>query len=467
MAKSPRHAAILVMEDQGALLLDAEGAELARAPEMAPGPQRRQAWAQALRGVLGRNSELRVVLGQSALALQCQEVPYLGPAEAREAARRLGAAEGGGTFLTGSALEADPEAQGGHVLWVGALPSQEMHDLVAVADDLGLKLVQAAPWARILWRGLGTGPAQPPRARMVLAVHGGLARLLVLQGPALVLQRAFRVGEEEDEDLRLERIYQELARTLQFVKQRQRGFVVEQLLTLGLPGLPPAFLDRLRGLKLQAEAGPEDVWPLLKAGLDRERKGGLNLVPEEVLEAQARRFARIVLWSASMLVVALMGAAWAWFRWSETQRAQEADRMEATLAQRKALQAQRHEVVGARVPLLRLRLAEARQMQALQSLGRLGALLLEAPEGVALEKVEIQEAPGEPLRHRFLVQGTALTDPAFAAGPLAVYLGRLQALQGLQLDPMREVQLLDRREEGDGRLDQRAVARFTLEGSAP
>ena len=465
MAKAPKTTAFLVMEDQGALLLDAEGAELGRAPEITSGPQRRQAWSEALRGVLGRGSELRVLLGQSSLAVQCQDVPYLGPSEAREAARRLGAAEGGGTFYTGSALEADAEAQGGHVLWVGALPSPEMHDLVAVADDLGLKLVQATPWARALWRGMGSG--EGPRTRMVLAVHGGLARLLVLQGPALVLQRAFRVGEEEDEDLRLERIYQELARTLQFVKQRQRGLAVEKLLTLGLPGLPAGFLERLRGLRLQAEAGPESVWPLLKAGLDRERKAGLNLVPEEVLEAQSRRFARVVLWSAAVLMLALMGAAWGWLRWSERQRTTEADRMEATLAQRKALQAQRHEVVGARVPLLRLRMAEARQAQALQSLGRLGALLLEAPEGVALEKVEVQQAPGEPLRHRFLVRGTALTDPAFAAGPLAVYLGRLQTLKGLQLDPMREIQLLDRRDEGDGRMDQRAVARFVLEGSAP
>ncbi len=466
MAKSPKLAAILVMEDQGALLLDGEGVELARAPEMAPGPQRRQAWSQALRGALARGSELRVVLGQSSLTVQCQEVPYLGPSEAREAARRLGAAEGAGVVLTGAALEEDPEAQGGHVLWVGALPSGEMHDLVAVADDLGLKLVQATPWARALWRGLPQAQ-DAPRTRMVLAVHGGMARLLVLQGPALVLQRAFRLGEDEDEDLRLERIYQELARTLQFVKQRQRGLVVDQLLTLGLGGLPAGFLDRLRGLRLQAEAGPLEVWPLLKAGLERERRGGLNLVPGEILEAQARRFARVVLWSASVLVLGLMVAGWVWLRWAERQRAVDADQMEATLAQRKALQAQRHEVVGARVPLIRLRLAEMRQAEALASLGRLGALLLEAPEGVALEKVEVQQVPGDPLRHRFSVQGTALTDPAFAVGPLAVYLGRLQTLKGLKLEPMRDVQILDRRDEAEARLDRQAVARFTLEGSAP
>jgi hypothetical protein len=32
---------------------------------------------------------------------------------------------------------------------------------------------------------------------------------------------------------------------------------------------------------------------------------------------------------------------------------------------------------------------------------------------------------------------------------------------------MREVQVLDRRDENDSKIDQRAVARFTLEGSAP
>lgn len=466
MAKLPKTTAFLVMEDQGAVLLDAEGRELARAPEVGAGPQRRLAWSQALGGVLGRGSELRVVLGQSSLVLQCQEVPYLGSSEARDAARRMGAAEGAAVLLTGAALEVDPEAQGGHVLWVGGLPSQEMHDLVAVADDLGLKLVQASPWARALYRGLEV-PGEGPRTRIVLAVHGAHARLLVLQGSALVLQRAFRVGEEEDEELRLERIYQELARTLQFVKQRQRGLAVEQLLALGLPSLPAGFLERLRSLRLQAELGATDVWPLLKLGLDRERKGGLNLVPEEVLEAQARRFARIVLWSAAVLVLGLLGSAWGWLHWIEVQRASDADRMEATLAQRKALQTQRHEVVGARVPLLRLRLAEARQAQALQSLGRLGAVLLGAPEGVALEKVDVQQVPGDAVRHRFLVKGTALTDPAFAVGPLALYLGRLQALEGLKLDPLKEVQVLDRREEGNGRLDQQAVARFTLEGSAP
>ncbi len=466
MSKPSKHTFVLVMEDQGAALRDGEGQLVLALPGVAAGPQRRAEWGAALRGVIPRGAELRVALGQSSLTVNCQDAPFLGASELRDTARRMGAAEGGGTASTAAAMDADPAAEGGHVLWVASLPSREMHDLVALSEDLDLRFTQATPWARLLQRGLEGGP-ELHREHMVLAVDEGQGRLCVFRGPGLLLQRAFRMPEDEDDETRLERVVQELARTLQFVKQRQRNITVDHLLLVGMEAPSAPFLDRLKGLRLTALEGPADLWSVLWRGLERERKGGLNLVPVEVLEAQSRKVARLVLWVASVLVLALMGTMWAWLRWSVDQRAKDADQMEATLAQRKSLQAQRHEVVGARVPLLRLRMAEARQVQAGQALGRLGALLLEAPEGVALEKVEVLQAPGEPLKHRFVVTGTALTEPSFSAGPLSLYLARLQAYPGLVLQPMREVQLLDRRDENDTKIDQHAVARFTLEGSAP
>ncbi len=466
MSKPSKHTFVLVMEDQGAALRDGDGGLLVALPGVAAGPQRRSEWGSALRGVIPRGSELRVALGQSSLSVNCQGAPFLGASELRDTARRMGAAEGGGTAATGAALDADPEAEGGHVLWVATLPSREMHDLVALAEDLDLRFTLAAPWARLLQRGLEGGPALP-RDRMVLALDGGQGRLCVFMGPGLLLQRTFRVPEDEDEETRLERVIQELARTLQFAKQRQRNLRVEHLLLVGMEAPSAPFLDRLKGLHLTAHEGPGDLWPVLWRGLERERKGGLNLVPVEVLEAQSRKVARLVLWVASFLALGLMGAMWGWLRWSVDQRGRDADQMEATLVQRKALQAQRHEVVGARVPLWRLRVAAARQIRGGQTRGRLGALLREAPAGVALEKVEVLQAPGEALRYRFVVTGTALTEPSFSTGPLSLYLARLQACPGLELLPMREVQVLDRREEGGAKIDQRAVARFTVEGSAP
>lgn len=466
MSKPSKHTFVLAMEDQGAALRDSDGGLILALPGVAAGPQRRAEWGAALRGVIPRGSELRVLLGQSSLTVTCQDAPFLGASELKDTARRMGAAEGAGTAATAAAQDVDPGAEGGHTLWIASLPSREMHDLVALAEDLDLRFTLATPWARVLQRGLESTPDQP-RDRMVLAVDEGQGRLCVFRGPGLLLQRAFRLPEDEDEESRLERVVQELARTLQFVKQRQRNIAVDHLLLVGMEAPSAPFLDRLKGLRLKAHEGPAELWPVLWRGLERERKGGLNLVPVEVLEAQTRKVARLVLWVASFLVLGLMGTMWAWLRWSVDQRARDADQMEATLAQRKALQAQRHEVVGARVPLLRLRMAEARQVKAGQALGRLGALLLEAPEGVSLEKVEVLQAPGEPLKHRFLVTGTALTEPSFSAGPLSLYLARLQAHPGLVLQPMREVQVLDRREENDSKIDQRAVARFRLEGSAP
>jgi hypothetical protein len=456
------HTYVFTLEDQGAVLRTLEGQVLSEFP--AGGSDRRRLWAERLKAHTTPRGELIVLLGHSALTVQCQNAPYLNAGELRDTSRRMTALEGGGPSMNVSAtLDQDPKAEGGHILWIAFHPRQEMDDLVEAAKEAGLRLIQASPFARALSRGLELSDLAEDH--MLLAVEGEMGRLFVFHGAALVLQRSFRLPEGEEDELRLERLAQELGRIQQFMKQRQKGLNIEQLVILGLQPSEP-FVDRLRGLRLKAVIGPEEIWPLLVLGLAREKKAGLNLVPQAVLEAERVRVARFMLWTASILVLGLLAGGGFLLRWSEAQRAESARRMEETLTRRKELQAQRHSVVGARVPLLRLRMAEQRQAQAIATLGRLGALLLEAPEGVVLEKVEIQQLPDAGLHHRFRVEGTALTEPAFSTGPLAIYLRRIQSQQGVQMDPLKEVQVLDRREEGNAKLDQQAVARFVLEGRA-
>lgn len=460
MARTASHTFVLSLEDQGVLLRNLNGEVLDRLAD--PGTDRRQAWAEVLKAHARRGDELIVLVGHAGLTIQCQDAPYLSTAEFRDSGRRMAMTEAAGAPVTvGTALETDPQADGGHVLWVAYHPRREMQDLVAAAGDAGLKLVLSNPWARAVWKGLDL--ADRPRDYMLLALDGETARLFVYKGASLVLQRTFRLPEEEDEEVHLERLALEMGRIQQFIKQRQKGLVVDHLVLLGLEP-PQAFVERLQGMRLKVVAGSAHLWPVLVRGLARERKGGMNLVPFSVLEAERRRLARVMLWAASVLVLALLVGGWFLLRWAEEQRAEAATRMEETLAQRKALQAQRHAVVGARVPLLRLRMIEERQAQSIQALGRTGALLLETPDGVVLEKVEIQQVPGDTIQHRFHVEGTALTAPAFSTGPLALYLGRIQSQKGVTLDPLREVQVLDRREEGVSKVDRQAVARFAFDG---
>jgi hypothetical protein len=456
------HTFVLSLEDQGALLRNLDGQVLDRLPDA--GPDRRLAWAESLKAHAKRGDELILLLGHAGLTVQCQDAPYLSATELRDTSRRMAAAEGAGIPVTvGAALDNDPQAEGGHVLWVAFHPRKEMQDLVAAADDAGMRLVQACPWARAITKGLDL--AERPKDHMLLALDGETARLFVFKGSSLVLQRAFRLPEGEDEEVHLERLALELGRIQQFIKQRQKGLAVDHLILVGLE--PPApFVERLRSMRLKVVAGPAHLWPVLARGIARERKGGMNLVPYSVLEAERRRLARVMLWTAAILTVGLFAGGVFLLRWAEEQRAEAATRMEETLAQRKALQAQRHAVVGARVPLLRLRMIEQRQSQSIQALGRLGALLLEAPDGVVLEKVEIQQVPGDAIQHRFHVEGTALTAPSFSTGPLAIYLGRVQSQRGIVLEPLKEVQVLDRQDETSAKIDRQAVARFAFDGRA-
>ena len=59
------------------------------------------------------------------------------------------------------------------------------------------------------------------------------------------------------------------------------------------------------------------------------------------------------------------------------------------------------------------------------------------------------------------------TDQAFSVGPLAVYAEVLSRETGVALAPITQVSVSDRLDETSSKLDQRAVTRFTLEGTAP
>jgi hypothetical protein len=145
----------------------------------------------------------------------------------------------------------------------------------------------------------------------------------------------------------------------------------------------------------------------------------------------------------------------------------ELQRSEKLLAEREAHSKEEERIVGARLPLLRNRLAERRQVEAVASLGALGLAVFAPPAGIQLEKVEILEAPGDELAHSFEITGLAFTEKSFAVGPLAQYLQALGRERGVRLEPVSEVTISDRLVAGrEPKLEQLAIARFTLKGSA-
>jgi len=210
------------------------------------------------------------------------------------------------------------------------------------------------------------------------------------------------------------------------------------------------------------------LWPVLQRGLHLERhRHGLNLVPVEIQELEKRRLLRGVVWAAASITLAIMVILGFFLQFRVSELRKDVEQAKANLAVREAMANQVDSVVQARLPLLRVRAGEVRQVDSMRALARISALLLSPPEGVVLEKVEVLEVPGAQPSHAFTVSGTALTSRDFSVGPLARYLARLSAAPGVHLSPLKEVSVSDRVLEGKDRIDQKAVTRFFLEGRVP
>lgn len=467
----PDRSSTLVLQDREARLLDAQGEVLLVLPPLLDSPELRQEARAALAAHLRPGHPVDLVIASASLEVQCQEVPYLSPGEVREAGMRLVAsAQGSEDCHAGAVLLADAEAEGGHVLWVAMAPKALLDPWLELLSRLGAALHVAVPHSFLMVKGLGT---ERPRDLLVLGIEGAAGRVGFLRGPSLLFTRTFWLPEGLDPDdpahheELLEVLAEELGRVLQFVKQKHRGVSLDTLRVLGLESLAPDALAALaRTLRLKVEPVGESPRGFMAAALAqvREERDLLNLMPREILEARRIRTLRRAAWACAAAVATLGLLTWAGMGLAVRRMASEADRAEAAMAQRRTLLAEKDRVARIRFPLVRVRAAEARQAAAATQLEGLALRLLEVPVGVRLESVEITQMPGEPLRWRFQVVGTALTREAFSLGPVAQYLQGLKVHPGLELSPLRDITVSDR--EGLGTRET-AVSRFAVEGVSP
>lgn len=470
MPKNPaKNTVILLVDDQGGELLLESGASLGRLPDPGPGQALPALWAPALRERAAAGTEVLILVDRSTLVQQCQDVPFLSLKEQREAAGRIFAAEGGAADLVScAALDPDALAEGGQVLWLAALPRTEVEDWLAALAGAGLVPVSAVPFQRALLQGLaGLGEALPDR--LVLALdESRVARLCFFHGRSLVVQRQFGLSADPAEAEAL--IYEEVNRLLQFLKQKNRGLVFRSMEVIGLEGLSSSLRARFQGaLRMELALLGPSLWPVLIEGARREqgRRGRLNLLPQEFQEAgNALVFKRLVWACATGVGVLFLGAS-AFLYSQELLLEREVARASQLLAERESRTEAEARIVEARVPLLRVKLAERRQADAASALSRVGSAIFRPPMGIQLEKVEVQETPAEPLTLAFTITGLAFTERSFSVGPLAQYLAALGRQPGLTLEPVVEASISDRVVEGKGAgLDQMAITRFTLKGTA-
>ncbi len=467
--RSPKSTLTLQIDDRGAVLRAPDGRALGSLSELPHGPGRRGAWAGELRQLALPGSEVQLLLGQLSVSVECQDAPYLTHHEQQEVGARIAAAEGGGRALSFAVtLDQDLSAESGHSLWVATVPHEDLYDWVGAIEGAGFSLVYAIPFQRALLCGLEHGTTLP-QGRLVLALNAGVeGHIFIFRGRSLVLVRNFRLPEMEDEAD--EQIFEEVSRLLQFYKQKQRGATFEKLIVVGAPDLAEGLTNRIQNsLRLAVEVVAPELWPLLQQGilLERGRRNGLNLVPQEIQDAIRLRLFRAVVWVAASLMVLLMLAGGLFLLAKEKGFKQAAEASEQRLAERETRTSEEGQIIQARLPLLRLRAAEKRQAEAAATLSRLGGLLLRAPADIQLEKVEVFEIPGDKVGHRFTVSGLAFTESSFSMGPLAQYLQTLAQEPGVVLAPVTEIRVSDRMEQDSDKPAQRAVTRFTLQGTAP
>jgi hypothetical protein len=468
----------LLIEDRGAKLWDAEGQLLAMLPEVSAGETDKSIWGELLREHLPKGAEVQILVARGNLDIQCQAAPYLSVREQGEVVRRLVHADGPeqtGNFAY--AFDGDPLAEGGHRLWVARHPAEEMEAWLAALSYAGASLVFATPWMRAFLAGM-EGDAS---MHFYLALEPAGGRLLLYRGRELILMRmrAFPLPEGLDlydlddasSEILAEVVLEEASRTIQFIKQKHRSIALEDLHIVGLPALPTPLVARLeRGLRLAIKSAGPSLPAFLLRGMDRERshKGGLNLVPVHIQDARRIHLLRITVWTAAVCMLLGLGAAQAILMQNERSLKQTLASSEVARDQRRRLTQEAERVGKLRFGMLRLRHAEQRQKDSLEQLERLGITLFDVPLGITLDKVNVTQVPGDGIRFRFEISGTALTSRRLSVGPLADYLQRLENHAGMQLDPLREVSVSDRTAlagQAVG-LTERAITRFKLSGSS-
>lgn len=466
----------LVFEDQGAKVWDGDGQVLAELPDALPGATRRRAWGEILAGCLPKNAKVQILFAHGKVEIDCQDVPYLSPRERRDVAQRVTLTQNSPeTKNLALALDVDPNAEGGHQLWIARHPEAEMQDCLGALAFAGAGLVFATAWQRAFRAAV---PDELP-AQIFLALESSLGRLVVFHGRGLLLMRAFRLPpgidlealDEAGGELLTEVVVEEAARTLQFVKQKYRGMTFEALNVVGLADSPAHLIERLgRGLRLKIASFAPSLPEFLLRGMAREKEhGGLNLVPMEIQEALKLRVLRGAVWGAAAVILLLLGGAQGLLMRDEARLKQDLAQAEIAKLQRQKLVEEAAEAGRQRLGMIRLKRAEARQKASTEHLAQVGVLLFEVPPGISLEKVELAQIPGEAIRFHFEVTGSAITHKAFSVGPLAEYVGHLGKHPGMQLEPLREISVSDRTPINGRTLgaSEMAVTRFKLLGVTP
>jgi hypothetical protein len=428
----------------------------------------------ALDAFLPPNAQVQILFAHSRVQVLCRDVPALTRRELQDVKQRL-AESGGfqGDLLVAHALETDPQAEGGRVLWLIGLPRAELARWLEPLKRAGARPMFAMAWQRAF---LGAEPGDP-LGRLYLALLPGAGHLLFFRGASLGYQRMFPLPQELDaasadgiqtlDQLATE----ELSRHMQFIRQKFRGKVPSRIHTVGMPDqLKPAAEAIGQSLGLPLEAMEPDLAAFLLAGAERERrrKGGMNLIPEEDRPTTRQKVSRVFVWIAAV-VLALIGlGTWLVLQQYERSMEREAGRAEAAMAPRLALAQEGEQAARARFPLLRLRRAEQRQKEAIERVEQLALRVFQVPDEVELHKVEILQVAGDGVSHRFTLDGAALTRESFSMGSLAKYFTLLAGHPGVRLEPLREVTVLDRpTDRSSGLPEEQAITRFRLEGSAP
>lgn len=459
----------LLVLDQGALLLDGAGEPLLELPEGAE-------TAPALRQALPAKAAVQLIFANSRVAVRCLDTPALTRREQAEVRQRLArAAPVQDEANAATALDPDPMADGGHVLWLASQPRREMDHWLELLAQASATPVAALPWQRAL---LAAGRQEAGHA-LYLTLEPGTGRLLFFRGRNLRFTRMFPLPPALDHrpwNPEATREFcrvagEELGLLLQFIQQKQRGADLATLFTVGLGPTPGPEVEAMaQGLGLTLESlGPDlPAFLVAGAGRERQRKGWLDLIPLAVREARRRRTLRTVVRISAAAMILLGGGAKVLLARAEAALEREAVRAESALAQRQEVIRQGDAAARLRFGLLRVRRAEARQKQATEQLEQLGLSLFQAPEGVELQKVEISQLPGDDLRLRFQLDGSARTLGGFSLGALAAYFSHLAGRPGLKLEPLRQVTVVDQRgAEGPAPAPEQAVTRFHLGGTAP
>jgi hypothetical protein len=463
----------LLILDHCALLLDGTNTLLATLPSFYALGAREA--GPDLRALLPPKSQLQLILAGPGVAIQCTDVPFLSAKERKEVHLRLSKAAGDpGTLHAAHAVDVDPLAEGGHVLWSASQPRDDLDPWLTLLQRAGATPVFITPWQRAL---LAAAQQVHPSA-LYLTLETGLARVIFARGHNLRFTRTFPLPKDLDPlhlndanagELR-QMIEEELSLLLQFIQQKHRGVAPSALFTVGLPASPIPILApvaRNLGLALTNLATDLPAFLIEGANRERQRKARLDLLPEEIRKARSLATYRILVRAGAAAMVLICGGTAALVRHHVQVLEQEAVKAENGLEQRQLMAKQGEEASRLRFALLRVRQGEQRQRQATEHLERLGVRLLQPPPGVVLSRVEITQASGTGLAQAFKVEGAARTRREFSVGALVTYLDRLAAEPGLKLEPLQEFSVADSPAGTSLGMPEQAQTTFKLGGTAP